>query len=128
MMNVTPESAHGWLGFINRLGKTKFGSGVIGFGIASGIASIIYWAFIIDLKDTIKQKNQIIESLPQRFEEVRREEKEDCIKSQREQFQLFMDQHNTIIQNNANKIQLDDVRVLTEQNRELLNELKKYRQ
>ena len=130
MMNVTPESAHGWLGFINRLSKTKFGAGVIGFTSAALIAGVVFH-FIInpntkELNERIKKKNEEISNHSRELKEAIEEEKRNCVGSYREYYQLFMEQQNAIIQNTNNRVQLDEVKLLTEQNKELLNELKKH--
>lgn len=131
-MRVTPDEAHGWLGFFNRLSKTKFGVGFIGFASAALIAGVVFH-FVInpntkDLKEIIKKKNEEIANNSRVLKEAIEEEKQNCVNSYREYYQLFMEQQNAVIQNANNRIQLDEVKVLTEQNRELLNELKKYRQ
>ena len=60
MMKVTPDEAHGWLGFFNRLGKTKFGAGFIGFALSALIAGVVFH-FVInpntkELNEKIKKK------------------------------------------------------------------------
>ncbi len=132
MIKVTPDEAHGWLGFLNRLSKTKFGAGVIGFTSAALIAGVIFH-FIInpntkELNERIKKKNEEISSHSRELKEAIEEEKRNCVNSYREYYQLFIEQQNAVIQNTNNRVQLDEVKVLTEQNRELLNELKKYKQ
>lgn len=118
-MNPTPEAAHGWLSFINRLGKTKFGAGVIGFAIASGVASLIFWLFV---KDELKRSRDI----PEIIHKVRIEEREFCNKNQDEQFQRYMRQQNEIIQNNANnRVTLEEVKMLSEQTQKMYEEFRK---
>ena len=132
MIKVTPDEAHGWLGFFNRLSKTKFGVGFIGFTSAALIAGVVFY-FVInpntrELHESIKKKNEEIASHSRELKEAIEEEKRNCVDSYRAYYQLFMEQQNAVIQNTNNRIQLDEVKVLTEQNRELLNELKKYKQ
>lgn len=132
MMNVTPDEAHGWLGFFNRLSKTKFGAGFIGFASAALIAGVVFH-FVInpntkELNERLKKKNEEIVNHSRELKEAIEEEKRNCIGSYREYYQLFIEQQNALIQNTNNRVQLDEVKLLTEQNREMYNELKKYMQ
>lgn len=118
-MNPTPEAAHGWLDFFNRLGKTKFGAGVIGFAVAVAIAVAIYYFIVndnlIELRNRVDKKNIEIANHSKEMKEAIAEEKRNCLQTYREYYQLFSEQQEAMDRAEKNQQEMEDMRKMMEQ-------------